>query len=504
MSEVKGNTYKINNANSEARDSEASVNAVTSEAGSDASTARGTSGVSSKILLGVIALVVLLVYGAGVYYFRDHFVKNTYFEGYDFSFQTPEDIVATLEAETKERIITLKEIDGTETIHLHDQIDYNKYAIEPEGGWLKLSTALKWPIYLFTKNNLGGSIKVEYSNEKLEETIDSLRAMDLDNVRKPQDAYLAREGDNYFIVPQDDGNELIREILVATIKNNISGQDAEIDLDKAGCYTKAKIREDDPELTKTYNSYKAINFQKITINMTDAYEVLETPDIVEMRDEDGPSWDKINDYVIGLFDKYNTYERTRPFVNSYGELIQVGSEHDTYGFYLDIEGTTNMLYELMVSTETKEVAPIWSREALTRDVNGGDIGGSYIEVSIDNQALWAYQNGELILATDIVSGKKDRYDTPRGVFSIMLMKKDTHLKGEEKLPNGKVDKWDSFVNFWMALNWAGIGLHNAPWRYSFGGDIYVTGGSHGCVNMDYDSAQLLYTTYDYGTPVVIW
>ena len=504
MSDIKGNSYQLNTLNKEARDSEASVNAVTPEVGSRMNKAGRKSGLYSKILLGVIAAVILLVYGSGVYYFRNHFVKNTFFEGYEFSLQTPEDIVNTLAAETEERIITLKEIDGTETIYLHDQIDYKKYAIEPESGWLKLSTALKWPIYFFTNNNLGGTIRVDYSAEKLEKTIDSLRAMDKDNIRKPQDAYLAREGDNYFIVPQDDGNELVREILVATIKKHISGQDAEIDLDKEGCYTKAKIREDDPELTKTYNSYKAINFQKITIDMTGAVEVLETPDIVEMWDENEPSMDKIYDYVVDLFDTYNTFGRARSFVNHYGEEVIVGGDDDTYGFYLDIDGTAYMLYDLMVSKETKEVEPVWSTRGITRTEGGSDIGGTYIEISIDNQALWAYVDGVEILATDVVSGKKDLFDTPRGVFGILEMKRDTHLKGEEKLPNGKIDKWDSFVNFWMALTWAGVGLHNAPWRSTFGADYYVTGGSHGCVNMSYEAAELLYKTYDFGTPVVIW
>ena len=212
MSEVKGN-YQYNIANSEARRSEASVNATTAEAGPRMSKERKESGISPKVLFGAIIAVLLIVYGAGVYYFQDHFVRNTYFEGYDFSLQTPEDIVNTLAEETEQRIITLKEIDGTETLHLHDQIDYEKFAIEPEEGWLKLSTALKWPIYFVANNNLGGSIRVEYSSEKLEKAIDSLRAMNQDNIREPVDAYLAREGDNYFIVPQDDGNQLIREIL---------------------------------------------------------------------------------------------------------------------------------------------------------------------------------------------------------------------------------------------------------------------------------------------------
>ena len=98
-----------------------------------------------------------------------------------------------------------------------------------------------------------------------------------------------------------------------------------------------------------------------------------------------------------------------------------------------------------------------------------------------------------------VSGMAGKFDTPRGVFQIVNKATDTKLKGEEK-----GEKWESFVNFWMAINWAGVGLHNASWRSSFGGEIYKGGGSHGCINMDYDSAKFLYDKFDIGTVVVVW
>ena len=49
-----------------------------------------------------------------------------------------------------------------------------------------------------------------------------------------------------------------------------------------------------------------------------------------------------------------------------------------------------------------------------------------------------------------------------------------------------------------------VGLHDASWRTEFGGDIYQWEGSHGCVNMPYEQALVIYSNIDVGTPVVVY
>lgn len=67
---------------------------------------------------------------------------------------------------------------------------------------------------------------------------------------------------------------------------------------------------------------------------------------------------------------------------------------------------------------------------------------------------------------------------------------------------GEGNSYQSFVNFWMPFN-EGVGLHDASWRGSFGGDIYLYSGSHGCVNLPYSSAASLYEMVEIGTPVLV-
>ena len=50
----------------------------------------------------------------------------------------------------------------------------------------------------------------------------------------------------------------------------------------------------------------------------------------------------------------------------------------------------------------------------------------------------------------------------------------------------------------------GIGMHDATWRTTFGGDIYMENGSHGCVNLPETIAEVLFEQMSVGTPVVVF
>ncbi|MGK0467328.1 MAG: lipoprotein-anchoring transpeptidase ErfK/SrfK [Clostridium sp.] len=50
----------------------------------------------------------------------------------------------------------------------------------------------------------------------------------------------------------------------------------------------------------------------------------------------------------------------------------------------------------------------------------------------------------------------------------------------------------------------GIGIHDANWRGSFGGNIYKTSGSHGCINSPYYLAKAIFNNIEAGIPVVCY
>ena len=47
-------------------------------------------------------------------------------------------------------------------------------------------------------------------------------------------------------------------------------------------------------------------------------------------------------------------------------------------------------------------------------------------------------------------------------------------------------------------------MHDATWRSSFGGNIYKTNGSHGCINLPLSVAKTIYETVNKGYAVLVY
>ena len=103
----------------------------------------------------------------------------------------------------------------------------------------------------------------------------------------------------------------------------------------------------------------------------------------------------------------------------------------------------------------------------------------------------------VLLQSPVVTGKPG-FETPQGTFSILAHARDVNLKGEKD-----EEEWDVTVNYWMPFKGNYYGIHDATWRYYFGGTIYLYSGSHGCVNLPYNKMQQLYDMVPNGTRVVI-
>lgn len=116
----------------------------------------------------------------------------------------------------------------------------------------------------------------------------------------------------------------------------------------------------------------------------------------------------------------------------------------------------------------------------------------FVEVDISDQTVKMYKDNEVILTTLTVTGKTSS-PTRIGYFPISYKTYDTYLTGPG---------YNSHVYYWIPFD-GGIGLHDASWRDTFGGDIYINNGSHGCVNLPHNAAKEIYENVDTGTMVLV-
>ncbi len=151
--------------------------------------------------------------------------------------------------------------------------------------------------------------------------------------------------------------------------------------------------------------------------------------------------------------------------------------------------TANAIYEAAKAGEHSATLYL---QSVDRDLS------TRVEVSLSNQTVYYVQNGKVKMKTSVVTGGGVNA-TPRGIFQLSYKEKNVTLKGS----NDDGSQYASKVQYWMPFN-GGIGLHDASWRSTFGGTIYKTNGSHGCVNMPPAKAKQLYGYVQAGTLVYVY
>ena len=120
-----------------------------------------------------------------------------------------------------------------------------------------------------------------------------------------------------------------------------------------------------------------------------------------------------------------------------------------------------------------------------------------IVVSISEQHLYAYENGQLVYSFTASTGMAGS-GTWAGTFSVL-----------DKIPNAYGANWNIWMPNWLGIYWAGTlenGIHALPilanglrlWDGYLGTPV-----SYGCVILGVEDAQTLYDWADVGTPVII-
>jgi lipoprotein-anchoring transpeptidase ErfK/SrfK len=199
----------------------------------------------------------------------------------------------------------------------------------------------------------------------------------------------------------------------------------------------------------------------------------------------------VMNYIKGLSNKYDTAGTDRKFKTSSGKLIEV--KGGLYGWMINQKSEANALLENIKQGQVIEKEPEYIQKAISRDEN--DIGNTYIEINITKQHLWFYKEGKLIIDGYVVTGNPNRGNsTVVGTYSVIYKEKDTSLSGPG---------YDVNVSYWMPF-FGNMGVHDASWRYSFGGEIYKRNGTHGCVNAPLHLAKTIYENIEEGVPVVIY
>ncbi len=444
-----------------------------------------------KILVRIL-IVILIIYVGGVIIFSFVTYPKTYVNGNDRGIVSKQE---TFEGQILNDIVIFNGRDNDQVKISPGSIGFSKSIVEyPDLN----QNAFLWPIKIFKTFNYDVDYRTSFNDEKLDEYIK--KSTFLSKRKESEDAYL--DFDSLEIVGEVYGNEYLmndlKKIIIESFKNDVTGV-----VDVSEIYINPEVTRDDESLVSELEKLKKIYETKITYDFGDRKETLTGKELFSLFDKINGEYvlnkESSREYIKNLAIKYDTYNRKRQF-NATG-IGEITVREGIYGWLMNVDKTNDELEELVDKAGEVEVEPVYIYEALSRDEN--DIGDSYIEVDISRQEIWLYKDGELLHQAYVRTGKltSKGYSTTVGVGKIWSKETDRYLQG---LNPGMGTTYSSHVNYWMPIGYTGIGLHDASWVDKFGGDIYKTKGSRGCINLDLETAKMIYDNYSNGTPVVVY
>lgn len=437
---------------------------------------------------------IFLAYLAASVYFMEHFFLGTAVNGENVEFQTVKQVNSLILEQAEGYGLTLLERGGTEESVTAQQLGMSFSETENVRNYKRVQNGFLWPRMFWQQDTYQIAPDITFDEETFDETLASLSCVR--EGEEPEDARVELTADGYELYPEQQGSRIKEDVLKEQVRAAAETLTETVDLEEAGCYEAPSLTADSPEITELTAKLDQWFATEVTYEFGSQTEVVDSSVMAGFIQLDGCeaslSEEAVRAWVAGLADRRDTYKKSRQFNSTLRGVITVSGGN--YGWQIDQETETAALLASVEKGETAAKQPAWSREGKAWGDNN-DVGDTYIEVDMGAQHMWAYKDGALLIDTDVVTGNISRnYGTPSMVAAIQYKDRNAVLRG---------DNYATPVKYWMPF-YGNYGIHDASWRREFGGTVYLTNGSHGCVNTPPAAMKVIFENMDSGTPVVLY
>lgn len=437
---------------------------------------------------------LLMIYVGVSVYFMEHFFLGTLVNGKNAEFLTTEQVMENVLEDAKGYELTLTNQEGKVlTLDLEElgasfcENDAVKHVKRIQNGFL-------WPRMFVQQDSYHLVPGVVFDEGKLSETIDAFSW--LETGCEPENAWVEMTKNGYQVHREKTGTQIDRAQFTNVLRSAVSNMITEMDLRDGGCYKVPDITMESEEIEVLTAKLDVWLGTQVSYTFGPESEALEKSDIagfISIKDyEASLDADAVSAWVAKLAENRDTYKTQRKFKSTNrGTITMKGG---STGWQIDQEAESAALLAHIENGECVSKEPAYLKTGNPWSSNY-DIGDTYMEIDLTAQHMWVYIEGELLIDTDVVTGNMRRgYDTPEMVASVKYKARNAVLRGEG---------YASPVKYWMPF-YGNYGIHDANWRNKFGGDIYLTNGSHGCVNTPRDAMQVIFENVEKGTPVVLY
>lgn len=455
------------------------------------------------IILGIVTVSLMATYVGLAVYYHNAFPYGTWINGIYCTGRSIQEVNEDLAEQFTYDGITVKDKDGGCYLIAAEDIGYQfdfETALEI---YLKRQNPWMWIDSLFGGNRVKLAPVVSYDSSAFDACFEALPFCREKRSDKDRRVEIIRTAQGYELV-NERMDVLFLEEAKGAVLSAIEEAKSEVSLMEAGCYHDLELTAQMRETLEIWEKLEDFQQCGIVYRMGEEEVPVDASVVCDwiatdnngrfLLDDSGELQlreNAIEEFVALLAAKYDTVGASRQFLSTRGDMVTV--EGGLYGNKLDQEAETAYLKEAFVTKKNEVHEPVYLQEAWEK--GSEDIGSTYIEVDMTDQKMYYYVDGVLTIDTPIVTGNTSRrMGTPSGVNFVYAKQKNRILRGEG---------YASHVDFWMPVK-GNIGIHDAAWRGKFGGTIYQTNGSHGCINTPRAAMEQLYDMAEVGTPVVMF
>lgn len=448
------------------------------------------------IIIGAVVAALIMLYIGLSYFFMNHFYFTTTINGVSVGGASVEGAKSKIQNAIDSYELSIVERDGSTEIISGKDIQMDITWKNELDNYMANQNGFAWVLKLFSPDTYDKTLGISYDEAALSKKMEALSAMQEEKQIKPENAAVEYKNGAFIVKEEILGTAIDKSKLHRNLKDCIKNIDTELNLAEDGCYFDPTLTADNEKFDTVVEQLNKALDTVITYEIGKSTEVLDASIFAEWLYVDNAfnpcvDEDALNEFVKGLGRKYNTCYSAKKLMTTYGIEVTIPNSH--YGWKIDNTAEKAAIIE-----------EIFAGEKVTRDLHysmtansheGPDYGNSYVEINLTAQHLYMYVDGELIVESDFVSGNLSRnFITPTGAFTLTYKDKDAVLNGED---------YSTPVSFWMP--YAGnVGMHDATWRSEFGGNIYKTDGSHGCVNLPWSKAKIIFENIEQGFPILCY
>lgn len=443
----------------------------------------------------IVILLITILYLFLSFYFTNHYFLNTVINGVDVSLKGYQEVENKLNEYIKDYELQVIERNGNTEVIIGQNIDMRYNENNSLSDIWRNQNSYAWISSLLESQTYELTDLFTYNVNKLDKMISRLNCINKDFTDSKNADFRYADG-AYKIIPEVYGNRLTKDKLATAIEEHLLKGKKILDLDESRIYDYPRYTRLSAETSKAKHLLNKFASTKIVYRFGEETVTLDGRIIHQ--------WLKVNEdleieinikdvkmFLNALSKKYDTVGSVRSFQSSTGKRVEV--KGGLYGWKINPAAEVVAIIENIQNGAVVEKEPIYAQKAYSREKN--DIGKTYIEINITKQYLWFYKEGKLICEGAVVTGNPNKgYGTVLGTYMINYKIQDATLSGPG---------YSAKVKYWMPF-FGNIGLHDASWRYSFGGDIYKRRGSHGCVNAPPYLAKKVYENIEEGYPVICY